>query len=76
MTSDRYNLIKMSKKKYETREINTQKLMEPLLNIGNDRYIIVNAKTNALNVGLPYLLYCIDVQIVLSLTIGAAPAIM
>jgi hypothetical protein len=52
-----YILINTSIKKYESNEANTQKLGAPLLNIGNDKYIIVKAKTKELNVGLPYLLY-------------------
>jgi hypothetical protein len=44
----------MSKQKYTNILENTQKLTESLANIGNERYIIVKAKTNALNVGFPY----------------------
>jgi hypothetical protein len=48
--------------------------MLPFANIGYKRYVIVNANTNALNVGFPYLLYCIEVQTVLSLITGDPPA--
>ena len=64
----------MSKKKYANNPPKIQKFTSPFENIGNEIYIIVKANTNALNVGLPYLLYCIEVHIVLSLTIGDDPA--
>jgi hypothetical protein len=52
-----YILMKTSIKKYTIRELKTQKFGAPLLNIGIDKYTIVNAKTKELNVGLPYSLY-------------------
>jgi hypothetical protein len=49
--------MNISTKKYDISDVNIQKLGAPLLNIGIEKYIIVKAKTKALNVGFPYLLY-------------------
>jgi hypothetical protein len=61
-----YNLINISKKKYDNNPPKIQKFTSPLENMGKEMYIIVKANTNALNDGLPYLEYCIELHIVLS----------
>ena len=65
--------MKISVIKYANNDSNIKKFGDPLLNIGNDKYIIVNAKTKELNVGFPYLAYCIDVQTVPSSMVGSLP---
>ena len=61
-----YILINMSKKKYANNPPKIQKFTSPFENIGNEIYIIVNANTNALNDGFPYLEYWIEEHIELS----------
>ena len=68
-----YILMNISKKKYANNPPKIQKFTSPFENIGNEIYIIVKAKTNALNVGFPYFEYWIDEHIVLSAFNVSAP---
>jgi hypothetical protein len=66
-------LINISIAKYVSNPTNTHILAASFVNIGIDKYAMVNAKTNALNVEFPYLLYSTAVHTPPLFVVGLLP---